>query len=234
MPNLRLFIPLCALLLSPLGGAAVPAYGQVAGQAAEQAPPDVVRDLHRAELAWRSGGSLLEAKARADRVLARAPDLAAARRLRAHVLLGMARPAEALADARRAVALETTAEGLLLVAEAARLSNLPDEAHAALDRVAGLAVTDAALHVRLAWNAAEMGLYDRAEAFARIAIQQDPALPGGYVQLARIFARQGERDAAASVLVRALNLGVLDGPAIEQDETLRPLLAHPDVQALLH
>ncbi len=230
MINLRLFAAFWAVLLAT-SGAVVPTYGQ--GRVTTEVSTDVSRELHRAELAWRSGGSLLEAKARVDRVLARHPDHAGARRLRAHVLLGMGKPADALVDARRAVELAGDAEALLLVAEAARLDGREAEARAALDRVSGQAVNDAALHVRLAWNAAELGWLDRAEAFARIALRQDPALPGGYVQLARIFIAQNERDAAASVLVRGLTLGVLDARTIEADEALRPLLQHPDVAALL-
>lgn len=206
---------------------AVPASGQTTGTA------EVNRELHRAELAWRSGGSLLEAKARIDRVLEQYPDNLAARKLRAYVLLGLRRPAAALDDARRAAALTADAEAYLLVCEAARLSGRDAEARAALDQVSALAFDNAPLHVRTAWNAAELGLLDRAEAFARIALQQDPSLPAAYLQLARIFVQQGQRGAAASVLVRSLTLGVLDARAIEDDDRLRPLLSHPDVRALL-
>ncbi len=229
MINIQRFWMPCVLALLGCLCTSVPASGQDAGAS------EVSRELHRAELAWRSGGSLLEAKARVDRVLKMEPSSVAGRKLRAHVLLGMGRPAEALLDARRAVALASSQdpEALLLVCESARLSGRRDEALAALDAVSGQALTDAALHVRMAWNAAEMGLLDRAEAFARIALQQDTNLPSAYLQLARVFMQQGETAAAASVVVRGITLGALDLRTLQADEVLKPLVDHPDVQAAL-
>lgn len=232
MINLRILSALWALATLGMAFGAVPAFGQHLFTA-PSSTAEVNRELHRAELAWRSGGSLLEAKARLDRVLRSHPDHAPARKLRAHVLIGLARPEAALTDARRAVELAPDAEALLLVTEAARLSGRDGEARTALDRVGGQAFHDAALHVRLAWNAAELGLLEQAEAFARIALQQDAALPGAYVQLARIFVQQDEEAAAASVIVRGLTLGVLDGEALAADALLLPLLRHPDVAPLV-
>lgn len=205
----------------------------VSGQPVSRAP-DLTLQLHRAERAWRSGASLLEAKARVDRVLDAAPDDTAALMLRAHVLLGMERPADALRDAGRAAALApSNGEALLLVCEAARLVGQRARAVDALERAASLAFRDASLHVRLAWNAAELGLLDRAEAFARIALQQDPGLAVAYVQLARIFVQQRQDEAAVSVLVRGLSARVLGASAVRGDPMLAPLARYPALRPYL-
>ena len=204
-----------ALTLSPLAGRE--ALGQPAGTfvprsaAATGRPSALTRELHRAEVAFRSGSSLLEAKARLDRVLTADPDDADARRLRAHVLLAQGRPDAALEDADRAADLRPAdAEALLLVCEAARLTGARAHALAALERVARLTVRDAPLHARLAWNAAELGDLERAEAFARIAVQQDARLPAAYVQLARVFVLQRQDEAAAATLVRGATARAVD------------------------
>ena len=197
-------------------------------------PASVARELQRAEMAFRSGASLLEAKARLDRILTERPTDVEALRLRAHVFLAQNRPADALADA---VLAERLAPGdpevLLLVTEAARRSGDGPRALAALDRAARLAVRDAAAHVRLSWNAAELGDLDRAEAFARIAAQQGPSMPAAHLQLARVLVLQQQDDAAAATLARAAARGLVDRRTVRDDDLLRRLVDHPDLRRVL-
>ncbi|MBE2186857.1 MAG: hypothetical protein IAE99_08810 [Rhodothermales bacterium] len=195
-------------------------------------PAGPARDLQRAESALRSGVSgAPEAKARLDRILTATPDDADARRLRAHALLALGRPAGALVDAERAVALRPeSAEAHLLVVESARLVGNRSRAFAALDRLAALAVRDGPLHARAAWNAAELGDLERAESLARIAVTQDASRPDGYLLLARLFVLQRHDDAAAAVLARAANAGVVTRPMVQSDDLLARLADHPDVR----
>ena len=82
---------------------------------------DLRVQYYRAETAWKSGASVLEVKARVDRVLKELPDDVEALKLRTRALLHMGRDAEALVDAQRAVALHPTdGEAQLLLSEAAR------------------------------------------------------------------------------------------------------------------
>lgn len=197
-------------------------------------PASIARELQRAEMAFRSGASLLEAKARLDRILADRPTDVDALRLRAHVLLAQNRAADALADALAADRLAPgDPEVLLLVTEAARRSGDRVRADDALDRAARLAVRDAPLHVRLSWNAAELGDLDRAEAFARIAVQQGPSLPSATLQLARVLVLQRQDDAAAAVLARGATRGLLSRRTVQDDDLLRRLIDHPDLRRVL-
>ncbi len=192
------------------------------------------QELRRAETAWKSGTSLLEAKARLDRVVEAYPDELEARTLRAQVLLSMNRPDEALADTRRAVELAPeSGEAHLLLSEAARVSGDLDLARAELDRAAELLKEDAALHTRLSWNAALLGQLDRAEAFARVALALDDRSAAAYYQLARVFLLRGSPDQAVTVLERGFRASVLDTAMLAQDSLLVQVVDHPSLQPFI-
>jgi len=184
--------------------------------------------FHRAEAAFKSGTSLLEAKARVDRVLEDLPDDIEARKLRAEVFIAMGRPKDALVDARRAAQLAPgDGEAHLLVSEAARLSGDYELAIQAMDDAAEHAPDDAPLHVRLSWNAMEIGQLEKAEAFARIALALRPNDAAAYQQLARAFILQDKHEAAAEILARGLRSAVIPLDAVRRDSVLSQLLAHP-------
>lgn len=190
--------------------------------------------LHRAETAWKSGASLLEAKARLDHVLNELPDDLEARTLRAEVLLDMNRPEEALVDAQRAAELapESGAAHLLLT-EAARRSSKLDLAREALrDAVAHLDES-AARHVRLSWNAALLEELEVAESLARTALALDESEASAYYQLARVFLQTDQDEEAASVLRRGFRAEVLDAAFVERDVLLRRLSDHPMLQKFI-
>ncbi len=211
-----------------------PRKAEPVAQALPGTAAELARELRRAEMAWRSGASLLEAKARLDRVLTRAPENADARRLRARVHLDMGRPADALADAEVAARLRPSdAESQLLVCESARLTRQRARALVALDAASRLVIRDATLHVRLAYNAAELGDLERAEAFARIAVQQDADLSAAHLQLARVFALQQQDEAAIAALVRGATRGALDRRAVLADDLLRRYADAPDLRRVL-
>lgn len=191
-------------------------------------PPELNRQYYRAQAAWKSGTSMLEAKARIDQVLKELPNDAEARKLRAEVLLAMDRPAAALIDAERAVALRPNdPEAHLLHCEAASQMGQIEAAGQALDRAAALALEDATLHVRLSWNAVNLRQFDKAEAFARTALALDPNAPASYYQLARVFVLRDQINDAALTLVRGFQSSLLDPVVIEQDATLARTLDHP-------
>lgn len=205
-----------------LCGTVAPVQGQIVR------PPELSMQFHRAEAALKSGTSLLEAKARVDRVLKDLPDDAEARKLRAEVLIAMGRPEEALVDALRATELlPEDGEAYLLVSEAARLSGDDALAIQAMDDAAAYAPDDAPLHVRLSWNAMELGQLEKAEAFARIALALRPKDPAAYQQLARAFILQEKHEAAAETLARGLRSAVIPLDAVERDSVLAQLLTHP-------
>jgi tetratricopeptide (TPR) repeat protein len=233
------FIGLIAALL--LG---IPAAAQVqqmdAGRApggvarAEERPPELDRQFRRAEMAWRRGANLLEAKARLDHLLGERPDDLEARKLRAEVLLEMDRPGAALRDADHAAEFRPRG-GMahLLRAEAARRDSQPDLARRALDRAAEHLPQKTGPHVRLSWNAMRLGRLAQAEAFARVAVALDSSAAPAYRQLARVFTERGSNDEAASVLARGLRAGALKPRALREDERLRSLADHPRLQGLV-
>lgn len=211
-----------ATVLLWLGGMPTPVVGQIVRS------PELSIQFHRAEAALKSGTSLLEAKARVDRVLEDLPNDAEARKLRAEVLLAMGRPQEALVDAQRAVELvPEDGEAYLLVSESARLSGNESLAIQAMDEAAEHAPDDAPLHVRLSWNAMELGQLEKSEAFARIALALRPNDAAAYQQLARAFILQEKDGSAAEILVRGLRSAVIPFDAVERDSVLEPLLTHP-------
>ncbi|PSQ84387.1 MAG: hypothetical protein BRD44_01130 [Bacteroidetes bacterium QS_7_67_15] len=198
-------------------------------------PPAIDRQFHRARAAWRTGSSLLEAKARLDRVLRALPKDTEARKLRAKVLLEMGRSAEALSDAERATELAPNdGEAHLLRAEAAREQSRFETARRALDAAADhLPAEDAALHARLSWNALLLGRLDQAEAFGRVALQLDSTSAPAYRQLARVFLERERPGEAAAVLARGLRAKALRPRALREDERLRRLTDHPRLRELV-
>ena len=207
-----------------------------AGSAAAQPvrTPELNLDYHRAERAWRSGGSVLEAKARVDRVLAKIPDDVEALKLRSQVLMSLQRPQEAVLDARKATVLDDADwEAQLILAEAAHAAGQNDLALVALGRAAERVINDASSHVRMSWLAAELGRTAWAEAFARTALAQDETAPAAYYQLARVFLRQNRRNNAAEIIARGLRASLLDVEAMRGDPELSTLLSHPALSAFV-
>jgi tetratricopeptide (TPR) repeat protein len=200
-----------------------------------QRSPEQERQFHRARMAWRAGSSLLEAKARLDRLLRALPADREARKLRAKVLLEMGRPAEALRDAGRAATLAPEdGEAHLLRAEAARERSRFEMAQNALDAAADhLSDRDAALHARLSWNAMLLDRLDQAEAFGRVALQLDSTSAPAYRQLARVFLQRERLDEAAAVLAQGLQIDVLRPRALRKDDLLRRLADHPRLRKLM-
>lgn len=197
-------------------------------------PQDLNVQYHRAETAWKSGASVLEVKARIDRVLRELPDDIEALKLRAQVLLRLDRAAEAQADAQQAVALSPKdGEAHLILCEAARRNGDTALAEQALTAAAELALDDPELHIRLSWNAVLLGRLDTAESFARVAMASDPDEAAAYYQLARVFILKDQPDAAATVLINGLNTSLLDAGVIAADTILVHVVDHPGLRSLL-
>lgn len=194
-------------------------------------PPELNLQYHRAEAAWKRGGSLLEAKARVDRVLHELPEDVEALKLRSQVLLSLQKYDEAFEDAKGAVQLdETDGEAQLILAEAARHVDQRGVAISALEAASDQLLSDARAHIRMSWLAMELGLPNRAEAFGRIALALDSSEPAAYQQLARVFMLQGKADEGAEILLRGLTGSRLNRNAIETDSVLSPLLDHATLE----
>ena len=197
-------------------------------------PQELNVQYHRAETAWKSGASVLEVKARVDRVLEALPNDVEALKLRAQALLKMDRVEEALVDARRAVRLRPKdGDAHLILCEAARRNGDADGAERALAAASELALDDAALHIRLSWNAVLLNKLDKAESFARVAIASDPDEAAAYYQLARVFVLKQQPEAAATVLLNGLNASILDPGVITADTVLIHVADHPDLRSRL-
>lgn len=202
--------------------------------AQDRRPPELDVQFHRAETAWKSGASILEAKARVDRVLTEIPDDGEARKLRAQILMAMDRRHEALFDAQEAVKIRPDdGEAYLVLSEAARMNGRDHLAVEALDAAAERVLEDAGFHIRLSWNATLLGQLDRAEAYARIALALDESKAEAYYQLARVFVRKEQNDAAASILEKGLREDVLDPNAIRSDTMLTAIIGHETLVDLL-
>jgi predicted Zn-dependent protease len=191
--------------------------------------PNIQSQLHRAETAWRSGGSLLEAKVRADEVLRANPDHPEALKLRADVLLALDRYNEALRDARRATELDPTdGRAYWILAESARLSGDLSTTRDALREAAGMITDDnAEFHVMLSGVAMNVEELELAESFARVARAREPTHAAAHYQLARVFILQGRLDDAVTILLGGLNEQFLDPRFIREDSTLGSLSRHP-------
>lgn len=205
-----------------------------AASAQDLRPPELDMQFHRAETAWKSGASVLEAKARVDRVLNERPNDAEALKLRAQILMSMDRYQEALRDAKQSVQLaHRDAEAYLVLSEAARLAGDTHLAIESLDAAAERVMEDAEFHIRLSWNAALLGQLERSEAYARIALALDPERAPAYYQLARIFVRKEQLDDAVAILARGLRQELLDPAVIQSDTLLTQVAAHSALTGLL-
>lgn len=217
------------LLIALAGLIGFPAFGQ------KVRTPELNVQYHRAEAAWKSGASVLEAKVRVDRVLEAIPNDAEALKLRAQVLIDMNRPADAVQDAERAVSVSPEdGEAYVILCEAARMSGQTILAEHAMDAALELPVEEASLLVRLSWNAMLMEKLDRAEGFARSAAASEPEEPAVQYQLARVLLLAKQEREAAAVLTRGLEAALLDSQTIVSDSILIRLASHPDVQPLLN
>ena len=205
---------------------AVAAMGQVQPLQQKVRPNNLNAQFYRAETAWKSGNSVLEAKARVDEVLSALPKDQEALKLRSRILLSMERYDEAYLDARSSVAVDPSdAEAYAILCEAARKSGRQDAAIEAMEKVTDLVVDNAALHVHLSREAMYLGQYDRAEAFARTAIVQAPADPSTHYQMARVFAEQGKYDEARTVIENGIRNRIVSRDVVLGDSLLAPVLS---------
>lgn len=187
-------------------------------------PPELNVQFHRAHTAWATGNSLLEAKARIDRVLAVVPDDIEALKLRAAILMDLERPEEALRDASHAARnAPEDGEAHLLRCESAVLIDRNVVAKEALETASDLFLGRTSQYVRLSNCALRLEAMTRAESLARVAVAQDASDPRGYVQLARIFAATGRSDDALALLNRMIDSGVLSRSAVMADSQLAAL-----------
>lgn len=203
-------------------------------QRLERRPPELRTQYDRARSAWESGASFLEAKVRLDRVLHEMPDDAEARKLRALVLLGMDRPEEALADARRAAKLAPDdAEARLIQVRALCMQGDKEAARRVLREAADQIVNEASLYVRLSWNAEQVNLLGKAEEFARKALMHNANLTSAYYQLARVLIRRKKSEKAVNILVRGFEASVLTPGIVLRDARLRRVAHHRKLQKYL-
>ena len=193
--------------------------------------PELNVQYHRARTAWSTGNSLLEAKARIDRVLTALPEDLDALKLRAAILIDLDRPEEAHHDAWKAAALSPDdGEAHLLVCETAARTERVDEALAALATASGLFLRRIDHYVRLSACALQLGQTTQAASIARIAVAQNEEDPRGHVQLARVFIAEGQMDAARSVLRKAMDDSILSMNAILSDTQLASLFLDDPLQ----
>ncbi len=180
---------------------------------------------HRAEIAWKTGNSLLEAKARIDRVLNEIPADAEARKLRAGIYLSMGRPQKALIDAHAAAEINPfDGEAYLLQCEAGVRAGANQVALKALNQSAGLLLDRSTFHVRLSRCAVSLHRYNAAEAYARTAVAGNSRNADAYLQLARVFVLGENPGKAVTVLERGMKFQVLNFSVIRRDTLLSPML----------
>jgi predicted Zn-dependent protease len=201
---------------------------------AQRVPPVNIRpnrpahlnvQYHRAETAWRSGSSLLEAKARIDRVLTELPLDAEARKLRAGIYLSMGAPEKALEDALAATRIDPEdGEAQLLVCEAAVRAGDRIIALEALSSSASNLLEGSNFHVRLSRCAENLQEYNAAEAYARTALAGDARDAKAHLQLARVFILNDEPGKATTILNRAVQSRILSTAVIRQDSLFTPIL----------
>ena len=181
---------------------------------------------HRARTAWESGISLLEAKARIDRVLAELPEDTDALKLRVSILMGLGRKEEAIDDALLVVQLDSTdGEGQLLLCETAMANGNPTIAHRALESASDLIITGVPFLIRLSTCALSANETARSEALARIAVAQNEKDPRGQIQLARIFLKTGRAPAALGILDRLIEEGLVTRSLVTKDTEFSSLYA---------
>ncbi len=200
-------------------------------QGQEFRPPELNVQYHRAHTAWSTGNSLLEAKARIDRVLMARPEDLDALKLRAAILVDLDRPEEAHLDAWKAASISPDdGEAHLLVCETAARTERVDEALSALDTASGLILKGIDRYIRLSACALQLGQTTRAESIARIAVAQNDEDPRGHVQLSRVFIAQGKIEAARGVLAKAIDDSILSMNAILTDVQLAALFLDDPLQ----
>ena len=192
--------------------------------AQEFRPPELNVQFHRARTAWSSGNSLLEAKARIDRVLEALPEDVEALKLRAAIELGLNRPDAALKDANRAAELAPeNGEAHLLRCEAASRSGALSEAENALQLASNLFLQRIDHYVRLSACALSIDAFTRAESLARVAVAQDDSDPRGHIQLARVFLSSQRTDAARAVVDRMITSSMVSRMGVLADSQLARL-----------
>ncbi len=180
--------------------------------------PAMNLEYHRAQAAWKSGGSLLEAKARLDRVLEAGPDDVDAYLLRARVQLALKHGADALADVRRAAELDPeSVDAQFVLCQAARVTGDTTLAVQALERSAERLEPDPLKHIVLSREAMLLGRYELSESLARVAVALDGTNVEANYQLARALALRGMLDASALILNRGLENGTFTLQAIGAD-----------------
>ncbi|MDA0378148.1 MAG: hypothetical protein O2899_01540 [Bacteroidetes bacterium] len=187
-------------------------------------PPELNVQFHRARTAWTSGNSLLEAKARIDRVLEALPEDVEALKLRAAILLDLNRPEVALEDANRAAGLAPeNGEAHLLRCEAASRLGTLSEAEQALQLASNLFLQRIDHYVRLSACALAIGAATRAESLARVAVAQNDGDPRGHIQLARVFMATERSEAARAVVDRMMASSMVSRQAVMADSQLARL-----------
>lgn len=196
--------------------------------AQEFRPPELDVQFHRAHTAWSTGNSLLEAKARIDRVLEELEDDVEALKLRAAILMDMDRPSEAFLDADRATRITPSdGEAHLLRCESATQIGQDEDARDALEQASNLFLERIDHYVRLSMCALDIGASTRAESLARIAVAQDDTDPRGHVQLARVFLVSDEvvdgPAKARSIVNRLIEANELSRRAVMADSQLASL-----------
>jgi cytochrome c-type biogenesis protein CcmH/NrfG len=207
-------------LLVWAGFAALPA--SVLAQSVRPAEMEV--QYHRALIAWESGNSLFEAKARIDRVLTAQPDDVEARMLRASILMDLGRPEEAIDDALFAVQLQpANGEAQLILCETALANSNPSMAKRALAEASDLIVDNIQSLARLSMCALSLEDTARAESLARIAVALDESDPRGAIQLARVFVRTERTQAAVTLLDNLVSKSLLTESAILNDAEFAPV-----------
>jgi len=221
-----------ALLIS---GSAVDSYAQRPRRAPRTVrSPELNAQFHRAETAWKSGNSLLEAKARIDRVIKDLPEDLEARKLRAGILLTMGKTDQAFLDADRAVRLGPyDGEAHLLLCEASVRTQHEKTGLTALKESADLLMDRHELHIRLSKCATSLGRLDEAEAYARIALAADATNSEAYLQLARVFTMVDHDENAITVLSQGLRRGIVKPTQIQRERTFKELLSDERVAAIL-
>ena len=187
-------------------------------------PPELNVQFHRAHTAWSTGNSLLEAKARIDRVLEGVPNDVEALKLRAAILIDMDRPSEAFQDADRATQITPgDGEAHLLRCESAAQIGREEDARDALEEASNLFLERIDHYVRLSTCALKIGASKRAESLARVAVAQDNTDPRGHVQLARVFLASTNMEEARVIVNRLIEANGLSRMAVMADSQLASL-----------
>ena len=75
--------------------------------------------------------------------------------------------------------------------------------------------------------------YDRAEAFARVALNKDKGNPAAYYQLARVFVLRGRNGEAQTILSLGFEADLLEPQFVRQDTLLRTLVDAPALKAYM-